>query len=68
MNVASKKSRKFTEWEGADLSPTWSPDGSQIAFTSDRSGTLQIWIMNADGSDPKPLLDENVASQEPDWR
>jgi TolB protein len=33
--------------EGA---PTWSPNGEQIAFTSDRTGTNQIFVMNADGT------------------
>ncbi len=32
--------------------PTWSPDGSRIAFDSDRDGNFEIYIMNADGSDP----------------
>lgn len=30
--------------------PSWSPDGTKIAFTSDQTGTLDIFIMNADGS------------------
>jgi len=33
--------------EGA---PTWSPNGQSIAFTSDRTGTNQIFVMNADGT------------------
>jgi TolB protein len=33
--------------EGA---PTWSPNGAHIAFTSDRTGTNHIFIMNADGT------------------
>jgi len=32
-----------------DISPTWSPSGTQIAFTSDRTGTPQIWIIGVDG-------------------
>ena len=30
-----------------DLNPSWSPDGSQIAFTSDRSGNKEIWVIPA---------------------
>src|SRR6201986_2569187 len=30
--------------------PEWSPDSKQIAFISDRSGSAQVWIMNADGT------------------
>jgi Tol biopolymer transport system component len=37
-------------------SPTWSPDGSQIAFLTDRTGQWEIWVMNADGSNQRSLL------------
>jgi len=33
-----------------DNSPTWSPDGQNIAFAREYGNTLEIWIMNADGS------------------
>jgi Tol biopolymer transport system component len=38
-----------------DSQPTYSPDGSQIAFISDRSGNDNLWIAHADGSHPRPL-------------
>jgi TolB protein len=33
-----------------DETPSWFPDGKRIAFQSDRSGRMEIWIMNADGT------------------
>jgi Tol biopolymer transport system component/imidazolonepropionase-like amidohydrolase len=39
--------------------PRFSPDGSEIAFTSDAGGGDNIWIMNADGSEPRQLTEED---------
>ena len=33
-----------------EFDPSWSPDGTEIAFRSERSGEPEIWIMNADGT------------------
>jgi dipeptidyl aminopeptidase/acylaminoacyl peptidase len=41
-------------WNNA--SATWSPDGGQLAFLSDRDGQWRIWVMNADGSQQRPLF------------
>jgi uncharacterized protein YgiM (DUF1202 family) len=41
-------------WNNA--APAWSPDGSQIAFITDRNGPYEIWVMNADGTNQHPLL------------
>lgn len=41
-----------------DMQPRFSPDGTKIAFTSDRGGGDNIWVMNADGSDPVQITDE----------
>ncbi len=51
-----------------DRHPAWSPDGTQIAFTTSRQGQLQVWTMNADGSNAQEfsLLDRGLASM-PAW-
>lgn len=35
--------------------PCWSPDGTQIAFASARNGEQEIFIMNADGTEPRQI-------------
>jgi TolB protein len=42
--------RRLTTSPAEDSEPTWSPDGQQIGFVSNRSGSYDIFIMNADGS------------------
>jgi Tol biopolymer transport system component len=41
---------RLTTDPGEDFSPSWSADGDQIAFRSDRTGTDAVFLMNADGS------------------
>ncbi|WP_420379190.1 TolB family protein [Gilvibacter sp.] len=42
-----------------EIQPRFSPDGSKILFTSDAGGGDNIWIMDADGSNPKQITKEN---------
>ncbi len=42
----------------ADDEPDWSPDGTKIAWSSDRDGGFEIYVMNADGSDVTQLTTE----------
>jgi TolB protein len=50
----------------SDGSPTWSPDGTKIFFHSNRSGTWQIWSMNADGSNLVQLT-TTAENHSPSW-
>ncbi|MCB9506324.1 MAG: PD40 domain-containing protein [Myxococcales bacterium] len=59
--------RRCTDNDAEDTSPTWSPDGSQIAFTSDRSGGPQIFVMNADCSNQHRVTFAGAYNTEPDW-
>lgn len=51
--------RRLTSGPAFDVQPTFSPDGSRIAFTSDRAGADNIWVMDRDGSDPKQITKES---------
>jgi TolB protein len=58
----------LTNDPGTDVAPAWSPDGKRIAFASDRGRAahdLRLWVMNADGTNPKPLGD--LAGSVPNW-
>jgi TolB protein len=52
MNVDGSGVRRLTNHPAGDIAPTWNPTGTQIAFTSDRTGVgaPQIYVMNADGT------------------
>lgn len=47
--------RQITTAGSTNERPQWSPDSKQIAFISDRSGSAQVWIMNADGTTPRQV-------------
>lgn len=50
-----------------DEYPAWSPDGKHIAFTSDREGHYDIFMMNADGSGISRLTTAKSDEKEPSW-
>jgi hypothetical protein len=54
-------------WEW-DKHPSWSPDGSQIVFWSNReTGRRQLWIMDADGKNQRPLMPSVYNDWDPVW-
>lgn len=57
---------QLTDDPALDGHPAWSPDGTKIAFASERSGKNQIFLMNADGSDPVQLT-EAYSNSWPIW-
>jgi len=54
----SSPAKRLTNGPAFDMQPRYSPDGSVIAFTSDRDGLWNVWTMNAEGSDAKQVSKE----------
>ena len=50
-----------------DGEASFSPDGRRIAFVSDRGGSLDIWVMSADGRDPRQLTTDAANDVSPSW-
>ena len=55
--LETKKITQLTKDDYFDGDPTFSPDGKEIVFTSDRDKNLEIYLMNDDGSDVRRLTD-----------
>ena len=58
---------QFTNDLGNDVMPTWSPDGSAIAFCSDRSGNWDIYIQKLDGGQPFQLTNDPSHEMHPSF-
>ena len=56
---------KITSDARANFYPTWSPDRSQLAFSSNRDGDWDIYVMNADGSRVRQLVDSPGLDDKP---
>ena len=66
MDVTNKQWVQLTHDGGRNDFPCWSPDNRHIVFQSNRSGSLQVWSMLADGSNQRQLTTSGTNS-EPDW-
>ena len=67
MNADGTNPINLTNHPTVDRSPDWSPDGRQIAFTSDRDGNFEIYVMNADGPNPINLTNHPAWDSQPSW-
>jgi Tol biopolymer transport system component len=59
MDIQRGTNFRLTFDPAEDFSPTWSPDGSKIAFSSDRKGKSNIYLRAADGGGADELLAES---------
>ena len=67
VNADGSGKRKLTAAAGGSWSPSWSPSGNRIAFTSARDGNSEIYVMNADGSEQRRLTHSQADDSSPAW-
>ena len=68
MNADGSNVQRLTNNSAAEHSPTWSPDGTKIAFALDFTGEFwQIYVMNADGSGQVRITNESEQNEGPHW-
>lgn len=58
---------RLTVHEAYESNPQWSPDGQQIAFTSDRHGNDDLFVMDADGSNIRQLTYHSASDELTGW-
>jgi TolB protein len=66
-NLATSTTKQLTISNAPDGQPTWSPDGSRIAFMSGRTGVAQIWTMDATGGTLKRVTQTTSTEAYPSW-
>jgi Tol biopolymer transport system component len=67
MNADGSGKTNLTSKRAEDTQPEWSPDGTRIAFASDRDGDYDIYTMDADGSDVVQVTNLRGDESYPDW-
>ncbi len=65
--VNGKPIRRLTSSPAVDTSPSFSPDGKQIVFVSDRNGGPQLFLMDIDGSTATQVSSHGPYNSSPDW-
>src|SRR5688500_999861 len=66
--IAGGAATRLTEGMAFDGQPRYSPDGKSILFVSDRSGYENLWLIDADGKNPRALTKDTKAQfVSPEW-
>ena len=67
INIETGETRVLSPSPAWDIYPTWSPDGSKLAFVSDREGNEEIYLISQDGSNLVNLTNHTGSDFNPVW-
>ena len=67
LEMATGRVRRLTSLDGTNSEICWNPAGNQIAFTSDRDGSVQIYLMEDDGTNVRKLNIGGSYNSSPAW-
>jgi tol-pal system beta propeller repeat protein TolB len=67
VNADGSRRRRLTADPAPELDPTWSPDGTRVAYRSEVDGNAEIYVMNADGSGKRNLTRNPAEDYSPAW-
>jgi dipeptidyl aminopeptidase/acylaminoacyl peptidase len=67
MNADGSGQSRLTTNAATDGQPTWSPDGTKIAFWSNRDGNDEIYVMNANGTGQTNVSNNLAGDRQPTW-
>jgi TolB protein len=67
MKISENEARKLTKSPAIDTTPSYSPDGESIAFSSDRDSGQQIYIMEENGSSVVRISSGDGSYSKPVW-
>ena len=67
MNRDGAQIHRLSDLASQNLFPAWSPDGSQIAFVSDRNGGPQIFVASASGGGARQVSFNGSYNTTPTW-
>ena len=67
MDASGSNAVNLTNDAAADASPAWSPDGTRIAFATDRDGNAEVYVIGADGSNRVNLTNDPAHDFSPAW-
>ncbi|MEX0601446.1 MAG: hypothetical protein WD205_12425, partial [Rhodothermales bacterium] len=57
--ITGGRAQRITSGPAFDVQPAFSPDGTRLAFTSDRGGGDNIWVIDVDGTDARQISKES---------